>query len=73
MKFCIIILLCTTALIGEVVPHQTVKQGEILKRSYFFAEAEQDIDYTLYVPKSYDGTRAMPLVVLLHGLAACRT
>jgi len=70
MKFCIIILLCTSALIGEVVPQQTVKQGEILKRSYFFADAEKDIDYTLYIPKSYDGTRVMPLVVLLHGLGS---
>lgn len=43
-------------------------RGEIVVRSYFMEEAKRDVDYAVYVPKSYDGERALPLVVLLHGL-----
>jgi predicted peptidase len=70
MKLCISLLLCTTALMGRALPSQTVKQGEILKRSYFFEEAKKHIDYALYVPKSYNKTRKIPLLVLLHGLGS---
>ncbi len=45
-----------------------LKKGEILKRSYFFKEADKDITYSLYVPKSYDKKKKAPLIVLLHGL-----
>lgn len=44
--------------------------GRVDKRSYFFAEAKQDVEYRLYVPKSYDKEKASPLVVLLHGLGS---
>lgn len=40
------------------------------KRSYFFEDAKQDIEYRLYVPKSYDKEKATPLIVLLHGLGS---
>jgi len=38
------------------------------KRHYFLTEAGEIMPYRVYVPKSYDGTRAFPLVVALHGL-----
>lgn len=44
--------------------------GRAEKRTYFFAEAKQDIEYRLYVPKSYDKDKATPLIVLLHGLGS---
>lgn len=45
-------------------------RGEVQVRSYFMKEAERAVEYALYVPKSYDGERALPLVVLLHGLGS---
>jgi predicted peptidase len=37
------------------------------QRHYRFADAGADMPYRLYVPQSYDPTRATPLVVALHG------
>lgn len=39
-------------------------------RSYFFADAKKDIEYALFVPKSYDKAKPAPLVVVLHGLGS---
>ncbi|MBL8549931.1 MAG: hypothetical protein JNJ73_08085 [Hyphomonadaceae bacterium] len=38
-----------------------------LRRSYYLAEADETIPYRLYVPRAYDGSRAFPLIVVLHG------
>jgi predicted peptidase len=37
------------------------------QRSYYFAEAGQEMPYRLYVPRSYDAEVGAPLVVALHG------
>jgi len=37
------------------------------QRQYRFAEAGTDMPYRLYVPRSYDAARKIPLVVALHG------
>ena len=39
-------------------------------RHYFFKEAGVESPYHLYVPKSYDGKKKMPLVIGLHGAGA---
>ena len=39
----------------------------LLKRHYVFTEAGEVVPYGLVVPKSYDGTKAMPLIIALHG------
>ena len=37
------------------------------ERHYFFAPANVETPYRLYVPKSWDGKQKLPLVVVLHG------
>jgi dienelactone hydrolase len=38
-----------------------------LHLSYHFAPTNETMGYRLYVPPSYDGSKSMPLVVVLHG------
>lgn len=45
-----------------------LKTGTILKRTYYFKLAKKQMEYCLYLPKSYDKKKAYPLVVALHGL-----
>ena len=40
------------------------------QRHYYFAEAKVESPYRLYVPKSYDGKKKMPLIIGLHGAGA---
>jgi poly(3-hydroxybutyrate) depolymerase len=44
-----------------------------LARHYAFADAGEIMPYRVYVPKTYDGTRAMPLIIALHGLGGTET
>ena len=45
-----------------------LKTGTILTRTYHFKLAKKQMEYCLYLPKSYDKSKAWPLVVALHGL-----
>jgi predicted peptidase len=38
------------------------------ERHYLLAAANEIMPYRVYVPKSYDGAKAFPLIVALHGL-----
>lgn len=38
------------------------------KRHYLLTEAGEIMPYRLYIPKEYDGSRAFPMVLALHGL-----
>lgn len=38
-----------------------------LHRSYYFAEAEQEMPYRLYVPTTWDGASPLPVILFLHG------
>lgn len=38
------------------------------KRHYFLKEAGEIMPYRLYIPPAYDGTKAFPMVLALHGL-----
>jgi hypothetical protein len=40
------------------------------ERHYYFAEANVESPYHLYVPKKYDGKTKMPLIIALHGAGA---
>ena len=44
------------------------KTGTVLKRTYHFKMAKKQMEYCLYLPKSYDKAKAYPLMVALHGL-----
>ncbi|MDB4720410.1 alpha/beta hydrolase-fold protein [Verrucomicrobiales bacterium] len=45
-------------------------KGGVEKRSYYFKEADKEIDYRLYVPSGYSKGKKFPLIVLLHGLGS---
>ncbi len=44
-----------------------VTRGEITKPRYFFKEANEEMEYALYVPNVYEKGKKAPLIVLLHG------
>ena len=50
-------------------PGATVEQ----ERHYYFAEGKVESPYHMYVPKSYDGKKKMPLILALHGAGARET
>lgn len=45
-------------------------KGQIQARHYDFKEAGKQMEYSLYVPKSYDKAKKSRLIVALHGLAS---
>lgn len=53
---------------GTLTASQATQRIEA--RTYHFAEAGMEMPYELYVPTSYDATRATPLVIALHGLGS---
>ena len=40
------------------------------QRQYVFAPTGQQLPYRIYVPKSWDGKSALPIVLFLHGAGA---
>ncbi len=42
----------------------------IQDRVYHCAEAKADLPYSVFVPSTYDGSKAYPLIVALHGLGS---
>lgn len=64
------IVLVVFLLAGGSATAAPQQPGRVDKRTYFFEDAKQDIEYRLYVPKSYDKEKDTPLVVLLHGLGS---
>jgi predicted esterase len=49
-------------------PPLTASQKRILECTYRLAEANADMQYTLFVPSTYEPGKASPLIVDLHGL-----
>ena len=45
-----------------------LQRGRILKRTYQFEAAGKEMEYALYVPKSFSPKKKSPLIVALHGL-----
>ena len=46
------------------------RTGRVVTRKYEFKEAEKEMEYALYVPKSYDKEKKFPMIVALHGLGS---
>jgi len=62
---CLMPGLAAPCMAAEVAKLQT---GTVLKRTYNFDLAKKQMEYCLYLPKSYDKAKPCPLVVALHGL-----
>jgi len=45
-------------------------QARIQKRTYDFKDAGKEMEYTLFVPTSYDKDKKSPLIIALHGLGS---
>jgi poly(3-hydroxybutyrate) depolymerase len=50
----------------EKAPEKASAKASVEKRTYFFEKAAKQMEYALYVPKSYDKTKKHPLLVVLH-------
>ena len=67
---CVLLLSCLMQIVGLADAAVEVERGRILTRSYFFQQADRQMEYTLYVPNGYDEQQKYPLVVALHALAS---
>ena len=67
MKRLVLTILIATLISTDALAIE-LKTGVILNRRYNFTLARKELEYTLYIPKSYDNTKEYPLVVTLHGL-----
>ena len=54
----------------EALKKQPLAKGKVQARSYFFKDADKDMGYTVYVPRSYTPKKKWPLIVGLHGLGS---
>lgn len=63
--FLAVLAIPACAQLSESPSHQRIQQ-----RTYHFDEAGMDVEYSLYVPTSYDAATPSSLIVLLHGLGS---
>ena len=68
MKFIQATVVLLLALTSVLPASEPLKTGVIIHRKYTMEQAKRPIPYTLYVPKSYDGKKKIPVVFALHGL-----
>ena len=67
LKRLLLAILIASLVFSDAVASE-LKSGVVLNRRYNFTLARKELEYTLYIPKSYDNTKEYPLVVALHGL-----
>ena len=71
-RFCVVVLpaiLAAAFLISCDAQEAGKKtQDRIQKRTYDFKEADKKMEYTLFVPSTYDKEKKSPLIIALHGL-----
>ena len=77
LLLCLAIALCATGTAAAQTAAQpapapsTVARGTgDQQRQYLFAPTGQQMPYRLYVPKTWDGRSALPIVLFLHGAGA---
>ena len=61
------LLLATLLFLAPALSAQ-VLEDQIETGSYLFEPTNEEIEYALFKPSSYDGSEKAPLVILLHGL-----
>jgi poly(3-hydroxybutyrate) depolymerase len=67
LRACAFAAVCLTATANaQQAAGQRIRTGD-LHLDYLFAPTGERMPYRLYAPTSYDGTRAYPLIVVLHG------
>lgn len=57
-------------LVAPLLSAQGILEEGIESHSYLFEPTNEEIEYALFKPSSYDGSEAAPLLVLLHGLGS---
>ena len=62
----LVLIVCTLGASAQSAPQASAPKGD-QQRHYYFAEADRELPYRLYVPQSYDPVAGSPLVVALHG------
>ncbi len=67
LKRLLLAILIASLVFSDAVASE-LRTGVVLNRRYNFTLARKELEYTLYIPKSYDNTKEYPLVVALHGL-----
>lgn len=67
-RLCALTLLAGACLAPAASAKDVITRGKAQRRSYRFEEAGKDMEYVIYVPKTYKKTKKTPLVVALHGL-----
>lgn len=55
---------------GPTIVAEQPELGKVITRTYQFKEAAKEMQYALYLPTTYDGSRSFPLIVALHGLGS---
>ena len=71
-SMCLVALtvLLSPGMADRAIAQEEAPKGKILARSYDFKEAGKRMEYSLYVPTSYEKEKASPLIVALHGLGS---
>lgn len=69
LKITLVAFLATLNL-AQVQADESITKGQIQKQTYDFKEASREMEYYLYVPRSYEKDTGTPLIVLLHGLGS---
>ncbi len=77
LLLCLAIALCATgtaaaqtAALPAPAPSMAARGTGDQQRQYLFAPTGQQMPYRLYVPKTWDGRSALPIVLFLHGAGA---
>ena len=68
LMMCVCALLALTLTLSAQAP--SVRATGDLRRQYIFAPTGQQMPYRIYVPKTWNGTASLPIILMLHGAGA---
>ena len=67
LLLCLALVICAGMVSAQAAPARPTGDQH---RQYLFAPTGQQMPYRVYVPKSWDGHTALPIVLFLHGAGA---